>query len=92
MNSYIIIREKRIIIQEGWTSPQYQYLGIIMRIICFLMGIICFNNRSYPRKGLYLEQMFPRLSIKHIKKGIIKVKRDEQNNCFYSGVFGYTIY
>lgn len=92
MNSYIIIREKRIIIQEGWTSPQYQYLGVIMKIICFLMGIICFNNHTYPRKGFCLNQMFPKLSIDHIKKGIIKVKRDGQNNCFYSGMFGCTIY
>jgi hypothetical protein len=92
MNSYIIISEKRIIIQEGWSSPQYQYLGIIMKIVCFLLGMICFDNHTYPRKGLCLDQMFPGLSIDHIKKGIIKVKRDEKDTLFYSGMFGCTIY
>jgi hypothetical protein len=87
MNSYIIIGIKQVTILEGWSSQQYRDLGKVMRTICFLIGLICFNNRTYPRKGLYLEQMFPGLSINHIKKGIIKVKRNEQDNCFYSRLF-----
>lgn len=87
MNSYIIIRKDRVIIQEGWSSPQYRDLGKVMRTICFLLGLICFGNHTYPREGLYLGQMFPGLSIDHIKKGIIKVKRDEKGNCFYSRIF-----
>ena len=87
MNSYIIIGANRVIIQEGWSSPQYCDLGKVMRTICFLLGSICFGNRTYPREGLYLGQMFTGLSIDHIKKGIIKVKRDEKGNCFYSRIF-----
>lgn len=84
MNSYVVILPERVIIQEGWSSPQYRYLGKFIRTVCFLLGSICFSNHSYPREGLYLGQMFPSLSVDSIKKGIIKVKRDEQDNNIYS--------
>lgn len=42
-----------------------------MKTICFLLGSICYSNHIYPREGLYLGQMFPGLSIDHIKRGII---------------------
>lgn len=90
MNSYIIIRKNRVTIQEGWSSPQYRYLGWMMRTVCFLLGILCYNGHSYPREGLYLGQMFPGLSIDHIKNGIIKVKRDEKgiNKITSIGIIG----
>lgn len=91
MNSYIIIRDKSVTIQEGWSSPQYRDLGIIMRTICFLLGMTCFSNHTYSRDGLYIQQMFPGLSIDHIKKGVIKVKRDEKGNSIHSGLFGCSI-
>ena len=83
MNSYIIIRNNQVIILEGWSSPQYRYLGWIMKTICFLLGLFCYGSHSYPRKELYLKQMFPRVSIDNIKKGIIKVKRDEKGHSIY---------
>lgn len=87
MNSYIIVGTRQVTIHEGWSSPQYRYLGKFMRTICFLMGLICFDCHTYPREGFYLGQMFPGLSIDHIKKGIIKVRRDEKGNNVYSRLF-----
>lgn len=76
MNSIIIILPDQVIIQEWWSSPQYQHLGVVMKAVCFLIGLLCYRNHSYPRKGLYLGQMFPDLSIDYIKKGIIVYRKN----------------
>jgi hypothetical protein len=80
--SYIIVLRYTIIIVEGWSSPQYRYLGPIARTLCWLIGLICFRRHIYKRDGIVDQHIYNNLKEKNIDRAIIQARRnpvDETN-------------
>lgn len=77
--TYILITKKYIYFIEGISSKQFNNLNFFFRIICWIIGLLLFNQHKYKKQNFSFYQYSSHEIFKNPenKIGIIIIKNDK---------------